>query len=104
MKDKLVRQALLSQQDELLAVLDLARRQFHELLGRARGTVQQPVADVSSACRRELVAEVLEKRSSPAHGEEPGPLGGRKREEVQYVVVSRIVEVGDATNRMVIPV
>lgn len=73
MQDNFIRQALLGEQGELLTVLDLGRCQLEELLGRAHGAPQQPVSRPGSAVRRELIAQVFEKGSPSALGEEPGP-------------------------------
>ena len=96
MQDNVVRQALLGQQGELLAVFDLARRQLQKLLGRANGALHQPVGGFGSPVRRELIAQILEKRAPSALGKEPGSFGRCEFEEVVYIKVGRIVEVCDA--------
>lgn len=102
MQDNFVRQSLLGEQGELLAVFDLGRRQFHELLGRTCGARQQPVGGSGPVVRRELITQIFEKGASPALSEKSSSFGHRELEEIIHIKVGRIVEVCDAANGVVV--
>lgn len=95
-EDVLVGGALLVEEHELFAVLDLVRGDGEQLARRGGGAAHEQVGGVGAAAGREVLAQVVDEVAAPLAGEHPPVLGRRAGEEVFDAEVGRVVQVGGA--------
>jgi hypothetical protein len=100
MEDQLVREALLSEQSELLPVFELVCGDGEELTAGPDCAGQQAARRGLARRRRQVLAKEVQELVSSLAREHRAPGVGRGLHEVAYGVVCGVVEVGDAAYRV----